>query len=246
MPRDVRLVRLAAGHRTEVAQPLVGRLEIRVEDEGGLVLDRPDAHPEPMEDRADPLCVALGQVVVDGDDMDPAADEPVEVRGERRDEGLALAGLHLGDRTAVEHDAAHELDVVVTLVQHPPHRLADRGERLGQDLLERLVDLLQLFVALPLQLVGEARGIGAGQRRLAGILVRVGLTQLDRDDEVAEPFAQPAAKLIGLRPSSSSEKAWSSGSSALMRSTIGSRARTSRSLESPNRDRNLNIGSRGV
>ena len=54
--------------------------------------------------------------------------------------------------------------------------------------------------------------------------------------KVAEPFAQPAAKLIGLRPELVVEEAWSSGSSALMRSTIGSKLGPRARWSPPNRD----------
>ena len=129
---------------------------------------------------------------------DAAADQGIEERGQRRDEGLALAGPHLGDRRVVEHDAAHELHVVVPLAERPHHRLSDRCEGLGQDLLERLVDLRQLALALLLQLVGQAGRVGAGKRGLRGILVRIGLAQLDRHHDVVDPLAQAGAELIGL------------------------------------------------
>ena len=57
-------------------------------------------------------------------------------RGERRDEGLALAGLHLGDLALVEDDAADELDVEVAHAERPLHRLAGHREDLGQDVVE--------------------------------------------------------------------------------------------------------------
>ncbi len=131
--------------------------------------------------------------------MHAASDQRVEERGQRPDEGLALAGALLGDRPAVEHDAAHHLNVVVALAQRADHRLADRREGLRQDLVEGLVDLLELALALLLQLIGEPRGIGAGKRRLAGVLVRIGLAQLDRRQDVADLVAQARAQLIGLR-----------------------------------------------
>ena len=45
----------------------------------------------------------------------------LRMRGERRDEGLALAGPHLGDLALVEDGAADELDVEVA---HPERALA--------------------------------------------------------------------------------------------------------------------------
>ena len=64
---------------------------------GHLRLDQADLEPEEAVDAAHPLGVALGQVVVDGDEVDPGATEGVEVGRHRRHQRLALAGLHLGD-----------------------------------------------------------------------------------------------------------------------------------------------------
>ena len=70
---DVGRVGLAPRDRPQVAEPLVGGREVRVEQVRGVVLDGADAHPQPVEDLADPLRVALGEVVVDGHDVDAAA-----------------------------------------------------------------------------------------------------------------------------------------------------------------------------
>ncbi len=53
-------------------------------------------------------------------------------------EGLALTGLHLGDVAEVQRRAAHHLDVVGPLAEHPVGRLAGRRERLGQQVVEGL------------------------------------------------------------------------------------------------------------
>ena len=87
-------------------------------------------------DAAHPLGVAPGEVVVDGDEVHALATETVEVHRERRHEGLALAGLHLGDPSEVERGAAHHLDVVVTLADDPVGRFADDRERLGKEVVE--------------------------------------------------------------------------------------------------------------
>ena len=89
-------------------------------------------------DLAHPGRVALGQVVVRGDEVDALARERVEVRGQRGDERLALTGLHLRDPAEVQGGAAHDLDVEVALAEHPLGGLADRGERLGEQLVEVL------------------------------------------------------------------------------------------------------------
>src|SRR4051812_10720026 len=99
-----------------------------------LRVDDTDAEPEETVDPAHVLGVALGQVVVDRDDVHALAGQRVEVGRERRDKGLALTGLHLGDVAEVQRGTAHELDVEVPLTQGPLRRLADGGEGLGQQI----------------------------------------------------------------------------------------------------------------
>ena len=94
-----------------------------------------------MEDGAHPLRVALGQVVVGRDDVDASTGHRVEGRREGRDEGLALAGLHLRDLALVEYHAAHQLDVEVAHAQVPPADLPRRGEDLGQGIVEDALEV---------------------------------------------------------------------------------------------------------
>ena len=77
-----------------------------------------------------------GQVVVDRDEVHALAGERVEVDGQGGHEGLALAGLHLGDPAEVQGGAAHQLDVVVALAEHAAGGLADDGEGLDQQVVE--------------------------------------------------------------------------------------------------------------
>ena len=100
-----------------------------------------------MVDRAHPLRVAPGEVVVDGHDVDAAAGQRVEDRRQRRDERLALAGPHLGDPALVEDGSADELDVEVAHVERPLHGFAGHREDLGQDVVERLLESLVLALA---------------------------------------------------------------------------------------------------
>ena len=117
-----------------------------------------DGQPEEAVHPAHPLGVALGEVVVDRDDVDALAGERVEVGRQRRDEGLALTGLHLGDVAEVQRGAAHDLDVVVALAERAAGGLADGGERLGQQVVEGLA------VGEPLPvLVGQRAQLGVGQ-----------------------------------------------------------------------------------
>ena len=113
----------------------VGDLPLRVVQ---VVLDDADRHAEEAVDLAHPLRVAAGEVVVHRDDVDALAFERVQIGGQRRDERLAFAGLHLGDLALVQHRAADELHVEVPHVQHAAAGLADDGERFGQQIVERL------------------------------------------------------------------------------------------------------------
>ena len=116
------------------------------------VLDRADGHAEAFEDAAVPLGVALCEVVVDGDEVDALALEPVQIERQARHEGLALTSLHLGDVAFVEDDPAHQLDV-----EHALAGLADPGLADGREGLEE--ELLQgLAVFEPL---AELRGLAA-------------------------------------------------------------------------------------
>ena len=114
----------------------VGDLAILV---GHPVHDDADAEPEEIVDAPHPFGVAPRQVIVDGDDVHAAPGQRIEDRGKRRDEGLALAGLHLGDLALVQHHAADELDVEMALAERALAGLAHRGEDRRQQVLHRLV-----------------------------------------------------------------------------------------------------------
>ena len=163
---------------------LVGLLAL-----GGLrtVLDEADLHAEEAVDLAHPLAVALGEVIVDGDDVDTGPREGVEVAREGGHERLALAGLHLCDLPRVQDHAADELDVEVTQPDGALGCLADDGERLGHQLVERLA-------------VGEAL---AELRRLAAELFIAELRNLVF--EIVD-FSYPAAEGLDLFARSDGEK----------------------------------------
>ena len=126
---------------------------------GGEAVDD-QAHFQSQEtvDLAHPLAVALGQIVVDGDDVDAPAGQRVEVGGEGGHQGLALTGLHLGDAALVQHDAAHQLDPVGPQAQDPVGGLPHGGEGLRQDVVQRLAVLQAL-----LELGGLGLELGVGQ-----------------------------------------------------------------------------------
>ena len=118
-------------------------------------------------DRAHPLGVAAGEVVVDRDEVDALAAEAVEVGRQRRHEGLALAGLHLGDPAEVQRRAAHQLDVEVALTDDSTGGFARHGEGLDGQVVEvgAVVEALAELGGLGDELVvGELL-----QRRFVGV-----------------------------------------------------------------------------
>ena len=121
--------------------------------------DDADGQAEEAVDLAHPLGVAAGEVVVDRDDVDALAGERVEVDRQRRDERLAFAGPHLGDRALVQHHAADELDVEMALAEGALGRLAHRGEGRHEDVVEGLAGR-----ELRLELVGAGAQLVVGER----------------------------------------------------------------------------------
>ena len=128
------------------------------------VNDDASAHAEEAVELAHPFAVAGGEVVVDGDDVDALGGQGVEIDGEGGDEGLAFAGLHLGDLAVVEDHAADELHVEVTEAEDAAGGFADGGEGFGQQVVERGAGG-QAFAELG-RLGGEG---GVGQGSHAGL-----------------------------------------------------------------------------
>ena len=140
-----------------------------VGDVGGVLLaargrvhvreDHAHLKPEEAVYPPHPLGVALGQVVVDRDDVDALAGERVEVGREHASQRLALAGLHLRDVAQVQRRAAHQLDVEGPLTEGALGRLAHGGEGLGQQIIERFA----VRVPLP-ELIGHRAQLGIAHR----------------------------------------------------------------------------------
>ena len=106
---------------------------------GGEPVDEDTAaQPHEAVDVAHHLPLVFGQVVVDGDDVYALARQSVEVGGEGGGQGLALAGLHLGDAPLVEDDAADDLDPEGELAQHPAVGLPHGGKGLRQKIIQGL------------------------------------------------------------------------------------------------------------
>ena len=152
-----------------------------------------DGEAEEPVDPAHPVGVALGEVVVDRHHVHALAGERVEIRGQRGDQRLALAGAHFRDLAVVQHHPADQLDVEVAHLQDPLAGLADDGERLGEQRVERFaaLDALPERGGLRLQLVVGQRG----DRRLEGVDLPDGLRVLLQQAFVAA--AEDAGEDIG-------------------------------------------------
>ena len=139
-----------------------------------LTLDRANRQSERHVERTHPLHIAPGQIVVDRNDMHAFAFQRVEIGRQRSHERLAFAGDHFGDRTAMKHDAAHELNIEMAHAERSPTRLATDGKSLDQQVVERLArsqPLAELEGLLPQLRVGHRlirrlQGIDGRDRRL--------------------------------------------------------------------------------
>ena len=147
--------------------------------------DHADLEAEELVYPAHPLGVALGQVVVDRDDVHAVAGQRVQVGRQDRGQGLALTGPHLGDVAHVHRRAAHQLDVEMTLAEGALRRLADRGEGLREQVVQRLA----IGVTLP-ELAGHAAKLLVAHRDEV-VLDRVDLLgnplELTKDLSFASP-----------------------------------------------------------
>ena len=76
--------------------------------------------------------------------MHALARDSVEVTGERRDEGLAFAGLHLGDGSPVQGNAADDLNIEVAQARDTARGLPHRGKSLRKQIIKRLAGLIAL------------------------------------------------------------------------------------------------------
>ena len=178
---------------------------------------------------AHPGGVALGEVVVDGDDVDALAGQRVEIDRERRHQRLAFAGLHLGDIALVQHHAADQLHVEMPLLEGALGRLAHGGEGGNQDVVQRLAvcELLAEFGGAGLErLVGQRRDFRF--QRIDGI--DAGLVSLH------PPVVGGAEKLAGERAEHARFLSFQFGVSAMSVAPIAYQLIVTRQNEVPIRE----------
>src|SRR5213592_95183 len=140
------------GDIRRVGLPLVRRLHVRQV--------YADAQAQEAIDLAHPVRVAARKIVVHRDDMHAGAGKRVEIRGQRRRQRLALAGLHLGDLAVVQHHASHQLHVEVAHAQGALRRFSDYCECFGQQLLQGRTFRIALFQLAGLRGQGSVRQLG--------------------------------------------------------------------------------------
>ena len=99
-----------------------------------FVNDKADGQTHEAIDLAHPFAVAAGKIIIDRDDVNAVAREGVKIGGE----GLALAGLHLGDPALMQDDAADYLHGEVLQPEHAPRSLTAGGKRLGENIVKGL------------------------------------------------------------------------------------------------------------
>ena len=122
----------------------------------------------------------------------PLSGDRVEDRRERGHEGLALAGPHLGDLALVEDGAADQLDVEVAHLERPDHRLAGHREDVGEDVVERVLDLRDVPLAACLRELAPALEVGVVELVVGRLLLHDGLAEL-----VAQPEEPGPDVLVG-------------------------------------------------
>ncbi len=122
-------------------QPLIRGLIGRVIDERGIVLNDAGGEPQRMVELSHPLRIALGEIVVDGDEVDALAFQGIQIDRQGRHQGFSLTGFHFGDAAAVENHAADQLHVKMPHIELPPRHFPAYGERFGQDFVEGLTRL---------------------------------------------------------------------------------------------------------
>ncbi len=102
-----------------------------------IVHDNADRHAQELVDPAHPLGVALGQIIVDGDDVHALPAQGVQVDGQRRDQRFSFTGSHFSDFAAVQDHSADQLHIEMPHVQDAPARFAADGEGFDQQVIER-------------------------------------------------------------------------------------------------------------
>jgi len=98
--------------------------------------DDPDGKPEKVVEFAHPGRVALGQVVVDRDEVHTLAGQGVQDHRQGGHQGLAFTGFHLGDLALMQGDTADKLDIKMAHAKRAHRAFAHQGEDFGQHVVQ--------------------------------------------------------------------------------------------------------------
>ena len=104
-----------------------------------------------------PLCVTLGQIVIDRNDVNALSLQRIQIRRGCGYKRLTFTCLHLGDTPLVKNDTTDELHSVVLHVQHSSGRLTDCGKGLRQNIIQSFTVRQPLLKLLRLMLEGFIR-----------------------------------------------------------------------------------------
>ncbi len=121
------------------------------------------------------------------------AGQRVQADRQRRHQGLAFAGAHLGDPTLVKHDTAHELDIEVTHADGTLAGLTHQCEDFHQFLVEDLLYEGGPFAGLFGQLRScrsdlQFDGLEPLAQSVIGKTLDLGLVRVDGRDHRLHPF----------------------------------------------------------
>ncbi len=177
---------------------------IQAGDDGG------GAQAEEVVQRRHPRRVASGEIVVRGEDVDPAARERVQDCRRHGGERLALAGGHLGEAALMQRDAGGQLHVERAQAQPPRRSLARRGEHRREQV---IVGGLSTRARPQRSGVRQERGVGHRREALHRVLAvdpgdRVEIAADVVLDRRARPVAVAFAQRVADRPLRSGSAHW--------------------------------------
>lgn len=84
-----------------------------------VVFNDPNREPEKLVEMSHPLRVATGEVIVDGDHVNPATGEGIEINGQGANKRLSFARGHLRNMSTMEDHTANQLHIEV---DHVPRK----------------------------------------------------------------------------------------------------------------------------
>ena len=154
---------------------------------GAVLVDTVYAEAVEHVQRAHPLRVTLGEVVIHRDDVDTITREGIEEDGKRSDESLTFPRSHLGDLTLVQDGTPEELHVVV---HHVPGDLIPASEPVV--LIDGHIILDADEVVADAEVAVEVRSLDAD----LGVLCEAATRALDDGEGLGVDFVEDDLELV--------------------------------------------------